>query len=93
MIPFLYVFLKLISYTFAVDRIKNRSRGQHGAAVKITCSASAAQSSPVQIPGAELGTAWQAMLWQASHIESRGRWAQMLAGPVFLSKKRRTGSS
>ena len=30
-------------------------------------------------PGCGHGTAWQAMLWYASHIESRGRWAQMLA--------------
>src|SRR3712207_8110093 len=25
------------------------------------------------------GTTWQAILWQASHTESRGRWARVLA--------------
>ena len=39
-----------------------------GAAVKFTRPASAAWGSPVQIPGADLCTACQAMLWQVSHI-------------------------
>ena len=34
-------------------------------------SSSLARGSPVQIPGADLRTACQAMLWQASHIQSR----------------------
>ena len=46
----------------------------------------------VGILGVDLRTAWHVMLWQASPIESRGRWAQMLAsGPIFLSRKRRIG--
>ena len=39
-----------------------------GAAVKFTYSAVAAWGLLVQIPGADLHTACQAMLWQASHI-------------------------
>ena len=51
-----------------------------GAAVKSTSSALAAQGLPVQIPGVDLHTAYQAVLWQASHVEKNGgRWAQMLA--------------
>ena len=43
-------------------------RGQpRGTAVKCTPSASAAQGSPLWIPGADLHTACQAMLWQASY--------------------------
>ena len=39
-----------------------------GAVVKFTCSTLAAWGSQVQIPGADLHTAGQAILWQASHI-------------------------
>ena len=39
-----------------------------GVVVKFAHSASATQGSPVQIPGMDLRTACQAMLWQASHI-------------------------
>ena len=39
-----------------------------GTAVKFEPSALAAQGSPVQILGVGLHTAWQAMLWQESHI-------------------------
>ena len=46
---------------------KNRSQ-PGGAVVKIVCSVSAAQGSLVRIPVADLRTAYQAMLWQASHI-------------------------
>ena len=45
-------------------------RGQAGGtAVKFAHSASAAQDSPVWIPGVDLCTAWQAMLWQVSHMK------------------------
>ena len=37
-------------------------------AVKSTCSALAAQGSPVRIPGVDIRTAYRAMLWQGSHI-------------------------
>ena len=47
--------------------------------VKCVCSHSGAPGSPVQTPGVDLCTAYQAMQWQASHIKSRGRWARMLA--------------
>ena len=39
-----------------------------GAAVKSACSTSAAWGPQVQIPGADLHTAHQATLWQASHV-------------------------
>ena len=52
------------------------------AAVKFAQSASAAWSSPVRIP------AYQAMLWQASHIQNGGRWAQMFAQGQSSSAKR-----
>ena len=59
-----------------------------GAVVKFTRSALVAQGSPVQILGAYRCTAYQAMLWQASHIESRGRWAWVLAQGQSSSAKR-----
>ena len=64
-----------------------------GAAVKFTHSALAASGLPVQIQGADLCTTCQAMLWQASCIYSRGRWAWILAqGQSSLAKKRRIGT-
>ena len=39
-----------------------------GTAVKFTHSALGAWGSPVQIPGVDLRTTCQTMLWQASHI-------------------------
>ena len=39
-----------------------------GVAVEPKCSTSEARGSPVWIPGAELFTTYQAMLWQVSHI-------------------------
>ena len=39
-----------------------------GVVVKFVHSALAACGSQVQIPGANLGTAYQALLWQGSHI-------------------------
>ena len=48
---------------------KTENKGQpSGLEVMFACSASVAQGSLVQIPGADLCTAYQAMLWQASHI-------------------------
>ena len=46
------------------------------------------QGSLVWILGAYLRTAYQAMLWQASHIDNRGRWAWMLAQGQSSSAKR-----
>ena len=60
-----------------------------GAAVKFSCSASAVWGLPVRILGEDLRTVQQAMLWQASHTKSRGRWAWMLAhGQSSLAKRR-----
>ena len=42
-----------------------------GAAVKFAHSASATWGLPVWIPGVDLCTAWQAMLWQASHVYTK----------------------
>ena len=48
---------------------KPRLGGQpSGTAVKFACSTSEAHGSAVWIPGADICTAWQAMLWQAFHI-------------------------
>ena len=57
-----------------------------GAAVKFMSSSSTAWGSSAQIP-ADLQTAYQAMLWQASHIQNRGGWAQILAQGQSSSKK------
>ena len=56
--------------------------------VKFMPPASVAHSSPILIPGANLHTTYQAMLWQAFHMESRGRWAQILAQGLSSSAKR-----
>ena len=63
-----------------------------GTMVKLAHSSSVAWGSPVQIPGADLCTACQAMLWQVSHIKQRKMNMGVSSGPVFLSKKRRIGS-
>ena len=48
---------------------KVKLRGQpSGAVVKFALSTSVAQGSPIRILGVDLGTVYQAMLWQASHI-------------------------
>ena len=60
-----------------------------GLAVKFARSVSAAQGLPVWIPSADLHSVCQAMLWQASHIYSRGKWAWMLAQGLSSSAKRR----
>ena len=57
-----------------------------GATVKCAHSALAAQGSLVRILGADM--AWQPMLCQAAHIQSRGRWALMLAQGQPSSAKR-----
>ena len=48
---------------------KNKYQGQpDGVVVRFVCSASAAWGSPVEVPGVDLCTTHQAMLWQAYHI-------------------------
>src|SRR3712207_2934236 len=77
-----------LSLKFSI-RIKSDLWGQPGGtAVKFARSASAALGSLVRILGVDLRTAWQAMLCQASHIKSRGRWAWMLAQGQSSSAKR-----
>ena len=50
-----------------------------GVRVKFTRFSSAAQGSPVRIPGADLHTTYQAMLCQRPTYINGGRWAQILA--------------
>ena len=58
-----------LAYGYRSERSKKLFRGQPGGAgVKFAHSASAARGSLVRIPGVDLCTACQAMLWQASHI-------------------------
>ena len=67
-----------------------------GARAKFILSASAAWGLSVRVPGTDLRTANQAVLWQASHMQNRGRWTwklaedwwQMLAQGYTSSKKK-----
>ena len=43
---------------------------------------------PSSNPGCRHGTAWHTILWKASHIESRGKWAWKLAQRQSSSAKR-----
>ena len=64
-------------------------RGQpSGTVVKFAHSTLAYQGLPVRVLGADPCTDCQAMLWQASHIQNRRRWAQMLAQGQSYSAKR-----
>ena len=61
----------MFSYLF----IKSTYRGwSSGEAVKFMSSALAAQGLQVRIPGADLHTAHQAMLWQHPRYKSGGEW-------------------
>ena len=63
-----------------------------GTVVKFTCSTSVARGLPVRLLDADLCITCQAMLWQASHVLSRGRWARMLSqGQSSSAKKRKIG--
>ena len=78
----------VLGSTPGVPDSKTNKRGQSsGAAVKFARSILVAKGSPVWIPGADLCTACQAMLWWVSHIQSRGRWAWMLAQGQSSSAK------
>ena len=59
-----------------------------GTVVNFAHSTSMAWGSAVRILGVDLHTTCQALLWQASHIESKGRWAWMLAQGQSSSAKR-----
>ena len=56
--------------------------------VTFTCSTLVALGSPVWIPGVDLCTAYQAMLWQLSQIQNGGRLAQMSTQGQSSSAKR-----
>ena len=58
-----------------------------GVVVKFAHSASAAQGSQVQIPGADLCTTHQAMLWQHPTYKTEEDWQQMLAQGQTSSSK------
>ena len=58
-----------------------------GAVVEFAGSFLAARGLLVWILGTDLHTAYQTLLWQVSHIESRGRWEWMLAQDQSSSAK------
>ena len=68
--------LPLCTLSIFLGAVKNCGGRPGGTAVKFACPASAAQGLPGQM---DLCTVYQAMLRQASHIQNRGRRAQMLA--------------
>ena len=63
-----------------------------GIAVKFVHSASVAQSSPVWIPGADLRTPLIKPCCGRWPPKLRNIGTDVSSGPIFLSKKRRTGS-
>ena len=77
---------------FSLKTKTKTTRGwPNGIMVNSTCSASAARGTLVQILGVGLHAAHQAMLWQASYIQNRGRLAQKLAqGHSSTPKKKKT---
>ena len=63
--------MQLFFYKFKKKTLvkKDMERGwPGGAAVKFTHSSLAALGALIQIPGVDLHTIFQAMVWQASHI-------------------------
>ena len=65
------------------------ARGWPGSiAVRFVSSTLVARVSLVWILGADLHIAYQAMLWQASPMQNRGRWAQLLARGQSSSAKK-----
>ena len=67
---------------------KKKSQGRPGSiVVKFTCSTSAAQDSQVRIPGVDLHTTHQAMLWWCPtyKIERIGR--DVSSGTIFFKQK------
>ena len=81
------------SYKSEVISIKN-TRGARPVAqlVKCTCSASAAQGSPVRIPGGDMAVLGKPCCGRhpTYKVEDDGHGCS--SGPVFLSKKRRIDS-
>ena len=56
--------------------------------VKVIPSASVTKGSLAQIPGVDLRTTRQAMLWAGvQHIKSKEMGKDVSSGPVFLEKK------
>ena len=65
-----------------------------GTAVKCTCSALVAQGSPIRIPGADMAPLGKShAVAGVPRIKRRKMGTDVSSGPVFLSKKRRIGSS
>ena len=70
------------------------SRGQpDGAAVKFACSALAAWGSPVRIPGVDMALPGKTCCGRHPTYKVEEDGHDVCSGPVFLSKKRRIGSS
>ena len=70
-------------------------RGQSGGVVvRFECLASVAQGSQVWIPGADLHTAHQAMLWWCPTYEIEEDWhrcTEVSSGTIFLKKTESEG--
>ena len=64
-----------------------------GTAVEFACSVSAAQGSMVRIPGVDMHHSASHAVAGVLHIKERKMGKYVSSGPVFLSKKRRIGSS
>ena len=64
-----------------------------GAALKFARSASVAQGSPVWIPGADMALFGKPCCGRHPTYKVEEDGMDVSSGPVFLSKKRRTGSS
>ena len=73
-----------------VSQLRKGSSWSHpsGTVVKFTHSDLEAWGSLVHILGVDLCITCQVMLWQASYMQSRGRWAWMLAQSQSSSAKR-----
>ena len=60
--------LTYVGLSLVICEMGGMRRRPHGTMVKFALSAMAGQGSPVRILGADIRAAYQAVLWQASHI-------------------------
>ena len=71
--------------------LKGQNRGQSGdVVVEFACSALVAQDSWLWILSVDLYSTHQAILWQVSHIQNKGRSAaDISSGTIFLTKEKK----